>query len=270
MLVSCDPPKSSGSTPRYQLTPTAPGAKTYTLTIAKGVQTITRGEFASSENIKDLELLRDITVPTRLKGKLGAGKSIKQIILPSTIIAIEDFAFWGHKLVQKTLTIPKNVETIGEFSFRSLGSRIKRSIQLDVTFEKGSRLKTIKKFAFAGGYFSRIHLPEKLETIGADAFSNSSIRDMSSFTIPSKVTRIGDLAFLSVFAGRTVELTIMSPTITLGTNLFVSSATKKPFSTIKLHEDVYGNYTKTQLANRFGAVTAYQKLDGTAHAAKTP
>ena len=209
-------------------------------------------------------------MPTRLKGKLGAGKSIRQIILPSTIVAIEDFAFFGHRLVRKTLTIPKNVETIGEYSFTYLGENIARSLALDVTFEKGSRLKTIKKYAFASAYLNSIHLPEKLETIGEEAFGNTAVKSMSSFTIPSKVTSIGDLAFLRIFAGRTVELTIMSPKITLGTNLFVVNATETPFSTIKLHEDVYKSYTKSQLANRFGAVTAYQKLDGKAQAAKTP
>ena len=192
-------------------------------------------------------------------------------MLPSTLVAIEDLAFFNHKLVQKTFTIPKNVETIGEYSFTYLGQyTVREDIPPDVTFEKGSRLKTIKKYAFGNGTFNSIHLPEKLETIEADAFGNTKIRGMSSFAIPSKVTRIGDLAFLRVFRNRTVELTIMSPTITLGTNLFVINVAEAPFSTIKLPKTVYDSYTKAQLANRFGAVTAYQKLDGTAHAAKTP
>ena len=209
-----------------------------------------------------------INLTTQLKGKLGAKpeEAITAIVLPSTLVTIEDFAFYNHRRVN-VLTIPKQVQSIGKNAFMLLGSQLPKLLALE--FESGSQLTVIKGGAFYQMYAKNLVLPEQLETIGKEAFRGMQLEETASFIIPAKVKNVTDQAFLVTNFTNT-NLTIMSPNVSLGKNLFVIGTTENRFTTIKLHENVYGNYTKAQLANRFGAVTAYQDLKGNAHAAKTP
>ena len=260
--------------PRFTLTKNAD--KTYALAVADGVTSIARGEFAAVESSGTGASKK--ALKTRLTGRLGAkpDKAITTITLPSTLETIEDYAFFSHLHVKGTLTIPAQVQSIGEKAFDSLGL-LKTGVSL--TFENDSELTTIGDSAFKSSHLSSFALPEQLETIGSQAFFNGKSltkQDTSSFIIPAKVKKIGNLAFYQQkFTGR-ATLTIRSlhlektaSTPPIGARLFVGdSGYTPPFTTIKLPQKVYDSYTKAELEGRFSVVTNYQKLDGTAHIPK--
>ena len=260
-LYSCDPESSSsGAAPRFTLTQKADG--TYTLAIGEGVTTITRGEFSADENITVTTI--PTTVPTKLKGKLGTtpSRAVTTIVLPSTLLTIDDFAFYNHQMV-RALTIPKQVQSIGENAFHFLGNS-KPGLPTDLRFEKGSQLKTIQAFAFSDAGINRLNLPEQLETIGKAAFQSVRLKDTSAFTIPAKVKTIEIGAFIRISLLR-ATLTIASPDVTLGEKLFALLPTDNLFTAVKLPKTVYSRYTAAELVNRFGRDAEYQDLNGNRH-----
>ena len=258
--------------PRFTLTKNA-GNTTYTLAVAEGVTTVAKGEFASLESVP--ASTPKITLNTRLKGALLGAEpesAITTITLPSTLVTIEDYGFFNYPKVQGTLTIPSKVQSIGEYAFQYLGTSYTNSSSLVIAFADDSQLTTIKAGAFSHNAITGLTLPEQLETIGTRAFalSNYTNEKMSSFTIPVNVTRIeaGAFAFGVMKFSNSATLTIQSPSVTLGSQLFVLSPTDTVFTTVKLPQVVYDGYTRAELASRFGQVTAYQDLDGNAHTPK--
>ena len=258
-LCSCDPESSNSKTtpPRFTLTQKADG--TYTLAIGEGVTTITRGEFSADENITGTT--KPTTVPTKLKGKLGPtpSRAVTTIVLPSTLLAIDDLAFYNHQMV-RALTIPKQVQSIGENAFQYLGKSNPGS-NTDLRFEKGSQLKTIQAMAFSDAVINRLILPEQLETIGKAAFQLVRLKDTSAFTIPAKVKTIETGAFVRISLLR-ATLTIASSDVTLGEKLFALLPTDDLFTAVKLPRAVYDRYTAAELLNRFGRDGEYQDLNG--------
>ena len=256
--------------PRFTLTKNADNT-TYTLAVAEGVTTVAKGEFSSTESAGGWGGTPRTTLNTRLKGVwLGVEPqhAITAITLPSTLEAIEDYAFYRHRRVQGVFTIPKKVQRIGENAFQYLGGLFTNSSSLVLAFEKESQCTIIKSEAFDQSSITILTLPEQLETIESYAFAtpNTTDKKMSSFTIPEKVKNIGDLAFAYTNLSNSATLTIKSPHLTtLGTQLFVIKPTRMYFTIVKLPKVVYDSYTQAQLASRFGQVTAYQNLDGDAH-----
>ena len=253
--------------PRFTLTKNADNT-TYTLAVAEGVTTAAKGEFASTESTRGST---PITLNTRLKGALlGAEpqKVITAITLPSTLETIEDYGFFRHSYMQGTLTIPSKVQNIGRYAFKFIGHLNKSS--LVIAFADDSQLTVIKDSAFEFNNISGLTLPEQLETIGDFAFANSfsTQEKISSFTIPTKVTEIGNAVFIEMDFNNSATLTIQSTSITLGDQLFVINPTTAVFTTVKLPQVVYDGYTRAELASRFGQVNAYQDLDGNAHTPK--
>ena len=253
--------------PRFTLTKNADNT-TYTLAVAEGVTTVAKGEFSSRESTGGST---PITLNTRLKGALlGAEpqKVITAITLPSTLETIEDYGFFRHSYMQGTLTIPSKVQNIGRYAFKFIGHLNKSS--LVIAFADDSQLTVIKDSAFEFNNISGLTLPEQLETIGDFAFANSfsTQEKISSFTIPTKVTEIGNAVFIEMDFNNSATLTIQSTSITLGDQLFVINPTTAVFTTVKLPQVVYDGYTRAELASRFGQVTAYQDLDGNAHTPK--
>ena len=220
---------------------------------------------------------------TQLKDKLSAepNEAITAIVLPSTLETIEDYAFFGHTKVTRTFTVPKQVQSIGKKSFKSLGNR---SSSLIIEFAEPSQLTSIGEDAFNAARTSVLKLPQSLETIESGAFLNlQGVRAATTFTIPANVKKIGHLGLTIVSRPIKGTLTIESPhlirtptdktqtrTGNLSGNVFIAPIINPAsnFTTIKLPKVVYDSYTTADLNAIFGTGAAYQKLDGTAHAAK--
>ena len=111
--------------------------------------------------------------------------NIKSVILPNTLTAIGTQAFCLSSLV--SISIPASVETIeGGAFFRCTALQT-------VTFEKGSKLKTIKNGSIWSGVFesctslTTIEFPASVETIGYDAFFGCSSLKTVTFEKGSKL-----------------------------------------------------------------------------------
>ena len=119
--------------------------------------------------------------------------NIKSVILPNTLTAIGTQAFWGSSLV--SISIPASVETIE-------GGAFCRCTALQtVTFEKGSKLKTIKSGSIWSGVFesctslTSIEIPASVETIGWIAFRNCTSLQTVTFEKGSKLKTIETYVF---------------------------------------------------------------------------
>lgn len=87
------------------------------------------------------------------------------------------------------VTIGKDLITIGDRAFEnSYDYR-----EFTVTFDEGSQLKSIGDRAFSYTGLTTITLPDSVETIGDNAFSNCD--KLTSVNIPDNVTTIGNGAF---------------------------------------------------------------------------
>ena len=286
-LVSCDPPKSpkpcaagepTGAN-RFTLTPKADN--TYTLTIAECVKTIAEGEFSAEASVGSGASKKDFD--SKLTGKLGATprEAVTTIVLPSTLETIGDYAFYNHTKVTGTLTIPKQVQSIGESSFNELGAV---SSALDITFAVPSQLGTLGEKAFNSARTSVLKLPQSLENIGISAFQDlRGLSAVTTFTIPANVKNVGAIAFFirrtpisgtliieSSHLVRTPADTTQARTGSLGDGLFVFNRDPRSnFTTIQLPKAVYDSYTTADLNIIFGTGVTYQDLNGNPHPAKT-
>lgn len=165
----------------------------YTLT---SMDVVISGNSLSSCNFPFV--ITDIIVPNMLNGAevkiLGASslreKGITSVQLPSTLVTIKDYALSKNALTE--ITIPANVVTISFCAFWGGWPNYTNTLK-KVTFEPGSRLKTIGNYAFKQcKVLEEINLPEGLETIGLNAFFDCSLKNV---TIPASIKTIGLSAF---------------------------------------------------------------------------
>ena len=101
-----------------------------------------------------------------------------------TITAVGEKAFQQCKFLENVV-IGKNVATIGFGAFNGAAAK-------KINFAEGSLLTFVDGYAFYGGVFDEIILPEGVRDIGQAAFANSKI---GSVTIPSTVTTWGNVCF---------------------------------------------------------------------------
>jgi hypothetical protein len=97
---------------------------------------------------------------------------------------------------------------------------------------------SIAEYAFAGSDISEINLPESLERIGKDAFTNCYY--LEEITIPDGVTKINDGVFIYCESLKTVNLpeTLMS----IGNVSFYMCDIEKiyiPASVTEIHDDAF-------------------------------
>ena len=130
--------------------------------------------------------------------------NIKSVILPNTLTAIGTQAFWGSSLV--SISIPASVETIE-------GGAFCRCTALQtVTFEKGSKLKTIKSGSIWSGVFesctslTTIEIPASVETIGYDAFFGCSSLKTVTFEKGSKLKTVETNVFIYCTSLTSIEI----------------------------------------------------------------
>ena len=107
--------------------------------------------------------------------------NIKSVILPNTLTAIGTQAFWGSSLV--SISIPASVEEIRGSAFFGCSSL------KTVTFEKGSKLKTVAGFSHCTS-LTTIEIPASVETIEDQAFEGCSLLATVTFEKGSQLKTV--------------------------------------------------------------------------------
>ena len=287
-------PTTATDDDRYTFTQKPDGS--YKLTV-NCVTEIPQGTFATlgapDAGLTESSILRRLATSS---GKV-ISLVLTEIELPATLRTIGNFAFISNQGVTGTLTIPRNVETIGQQAFQNAGlnnvpssSAIASSQAPAIAFEFGSKLRTIGQSAFeySGSKVPLLTLPDGLETIGIDAFRYFVVPP-SPLVIPGSVRKIGNEAFRS--ASGINGVTIRSTNLTkdaadprLGRNLFGESTPASggagtrlsTITTIKLPLAVYNSYLNTSSTPRsdldaiFGSEitttpNGYEDLEGNPH-----
>ena len=168
-------------------------------------------DFTTLRNIQSLEHL-DISrvnlsvLPTEAFLKCT---NIKSVTLPNTLTAIGTQAFCGSSLV--SISIPASVETIDASAFKGCSSLA------TVTFEKGSKLKTIDGFHSCTS-LTTIEIPASVETIKGAAFQYCTSLQTVTFEKGTKLKTIGNLTFCGCTSLTTIE--IPASVETIGRNAF--------------------------------------------------
>ena len=242
-------------TARYSITPRTAGG--FKLTVNNCVREIGINEFNSNSTI--------------IRGKATAeGVSrfslLTEIDLPSTLRQIGRNSLSLHISMSETLNIPRNVETIGDGAFNGNGIS-----GYTVTFETGSKLKSIGNGGFRLNDLRDFRLPENLETIDSGAFFGSTFLFSTGFSsagtliIPAKVSKIGEQAFARGSSGgsgitavdiRSKELAkpdgAVAADFPLQRNLFQNVT---GITSITLPQTVYDSYNPTERSAIFGSIT---------------
>ena len=130
--------------------------------------------------------------------------NIKSVILPNTLTAIGTQAFWGSSLV--SISIPASVEEIRGSAFFGCSSL------KTVTFEKGSKLKTVAGFSHCTS-LTTIEIPASVETIGQYAFNDCTSLHTVTFEKWSKLKTIGSDVFLNCTSLTMIEIPASVETI---------------------------------------------------------
>lgn len=142
--------------------------------------------------------------------QIGQGDHFKLDLSLTNLLEIPDYAFYGAGIT--SITLPKQLETIGAYAFalcgtdwsfspllipasvKSIGTGAFSSMEvlyrLEVEFEQDSCLQTLGDNAFEETPIEiEIILPNGLKSIGNSAFNNCEY--LESITIPSLVSSIG-------------------------------------------------------------------------------
>ena len=215
--------------------------RTYTLAVAEGVTTVAKGEFSAAASVGSGT--PKTALNTRLKESLLGTKpegAITAITLPSTLEAVEEYAFYGHSAVKGTLTIPDKVHTVQAHAFGGTGT------ELTLDLKNDSKLSSIEAGAFDIA---------KIKTIQAPRFTLTKNTDNTTYTlaVAEGVTTAAKGEFST--EARTGGAGGV-PTITLNTRLKESLLGAKPKnvitaiilpSTLEIIEDfAFYSYIKVQ------------------------
>ena len=124
---------------------------------------------------------------TAIQGAFAMNATLQSVQIPSGVIDIGFYSFATSSLL--SINIPSSVENIGYGAFQDCMSLS------SITFGENSQLEYIGDDAFYScSSLTSIKLPNKLKTIGVDAFNNCPL---TSVTIPSSVTCL----YYNAFAG---------------------------------------------------------------------
>lgn len=138
--------------------------------------------FYKSKNVQNLILPKTLTT---IGNEMFYYSDLRSVVIPNGVTTIGNDAF-NHSLLT-SIEIPASVETIESQAF------IWCFKLATVTFEKGSRLKTLVGNTFADcSSITSIEIPAGVETIGGQAFAGTSI---TSIKIPASVETLGTCAF---------------------------------------------------------------------------
>jgi len=139
--------------------------------------------------------LTQVTVPSLVNGyvvksvgiSFRGNKVVQEIVLPSTITSIVDYAFLECSSL-KSIVIPNSVKSIGEYAFANCVNLLSITIPDSVT-------RIGKQAFYKCSNLSNVKLSEKLTVVGLSVFMYCT--SLTNITIPDSVTEIGGYAFYS-------------------------------------------------------------------------
>lgn len=126
----------------------------------------------------------------------GTNKNLTSVSLPSSIIYINFYAFFGCMSLKK-IEMPENITTIGGGAFENCQTL--KEIYL------GNQVKELIDDCFAGcSSLESIIIPETVSKIGYRAFQNCT--SLSMVNIPEKVTSLGERTFYKCTSLKSIEI----------------------------------------------------------------
>jgi hypothetical protein len=172
--------------------------------------TLSDGTLRICDNYNKSSFPENTIIPCRIQGKLVTSigcegfmdsccNNIKSIILPQSLIKIEDFAFEGCKSLQ-TINIPYNTTNLSE-GFLSICDCNLESISVDndnTAYQSIDNCLLSKDGTNLIAGCKNSTIPNSVTSIGGWAFNGCS--SLTSITIPSGVTSIGYSAFGNCYA----------------------------------------------------------------------
>ena len=161
-------------------------------------------EYINTEK-KDIiipETFNDIVVK-KIKFRAFYDKELTSVILPGSIIQVDDYAFAFNQL--SSISIPNSVMIIGDFAFcnnQLTSATIPNNLTIlnigifyhnllkSITIPDG--ITEIKMTAFSENQLTSVVIPDNVTKIGNNAFYKNKL---TSIVIPENVTEIGEFAF---------------------------------------------------------------------------
>lgn len=124
-----------------------------------------------------------------------AGKAIRSVCVPDSVIEIEQEAFKGCQKLE-SITLPDSVKAIGDAAFALCSSLAVAKLPRS--------LKRIAPWSFAGcSSLERIEIPDSVETISGSAFKQCTA--LSWVKLPSSLRQLGFEVFKGCESLRCVE-----------------------------------------------------------------
>ena len=191
--------------------------------------------FKGNTNITSFDELRYFTGLTKIANNafLGCTK-LTSISIPNNVEIIGDASFQSSGLTN--ITIPNNITTIGSWAFQGCENIEAITLPESVTYIGGaafayspkltsinlpSQLREISEWMFTNCFaLKSIIIPENVIAINKYCFYGSGL---TNITIPNSVTSIGDYAFDECYSLASVTVELESP-LTIGNSTFSNRA----------------------------------------------
>ena len=151
----------------------------------------------------------EVVVPdgiTEIADSAFSSCDVEQIVLPSTLVKINNDAFYGTRKL-RSINLPDNLRYIGRGAFYKSGIQ---SIKIP------PKIRRIAGELFSYSAIEEIYIPHGVKVIDFKAFSNCY--HLSKIEIPESVDEIGENAFFE--AKRLKEVVINNRNCILGANAF--------------------------------------------------
>lgn len=116
--------------------------------------------------------------------KLFLSQKLKTVELPSCLLSIAPYSFFGHKNISK-INLPTNLHYIGEYAFAKCESLTQINIP--------DFIETIEQGTFSQSGLTSVKIPVGLKSIGIGAFRNC--KSLKEVSIPETVKSISESAF---------------------------------------------------------------------------
>ena len=196
------------------------GSSLQSITFEKGSKLKTIGEYALRQTaLTSIEI--PASVETIGERAISVCSSLSTITFEkgSKLKTIGKGAFFDSALT--SIEIPASVETIGESAFTSTENVDSKLVA--VSFEQGSKLKTIEKGAFFYSALTSIEIPASVETIGEHAIAACSSLSTITFEKGSKLKTIGSDAFFSCTNLKTFDASYCRWLNSIGSGVFFNA-----------------------------------------------